>query len=512
MNSEFEKYAKDQFDHYEVPVDTESLWAEIAPIVKPKKDNRRIIWFFLGGLLIGSLGIASLYQGLQNPSAEVMTIRELNSEKDQGSILSNEQQRANDPLPTLGESTSIVKKGDTKKPVKEIKQANINSSQPNELADNLQKSNSIKESSVAEKVSKIDQSNTLITNQNNAVLLNASNNGNHLAKGRQSNAEQLLAEDDQMRNNFKNENQERAWSRALVPFFVFAEPLVSDKRFASEMEVLDAFKKRLEKNRLEELSSDKKVGLTKKRRGSFLNDIQFGLGIYGGVSRSTSELEPRNTQSSDYELLRINSEKQLETLHAGLSALLVSNEKLYLRTGLEYTRIGSLFSQNAERVEVDSVEGIVEIQINEFTGDTTEILGYLQRTRTTRYIKKSYNYFHLVDVPLILGYNFGSEDVTIGIEAGIYANILVKNKGEVFQQDESFYDKKEDPQGWYKSNLGISPFIGCNVTYHFNENLQIHLSPGFRFPSVYSTSANPLREEHANLGVQAGVRYIFDNY
>ena len=115
-------------------------------------------------------------------------------------------------------------------------------------------------------------------------------------------------------------------------------------------------------------------------------------------------------------------------------------------------------------------------------------------------------------MPVILGYNFGSDPWSIGVEGGVYANIMIQSKGEIARPDETFYDKEEDPDGWYKNNIGISPFVGFNVGYKVTDNVQIHFSPSFRFPSTFSTSNNPLVEKHGTLGVSAGVRYFFDNY
>lgn len=512
MNAEFEKYAHDQFDQYEVPVDTEALWAEIEPVIRPKKDNRRFLWFFLCGLLIGGIGIAGLYKGLQPINDNASNTAELSTlaiKQDAPSSGSENQVAANDPLPTPNvNATQIEKSVQGNIPAPQT-QASLYRERPKPLLDQIEVST--ENNNTVSKNAKNDNLNqlTLGIPNNDLSLGNDEGGKEELTKIELDNNSALLLNQDE--SQAQNEIASDAWSKALAPLSLFNGSIAAEERFAAEMETLEAIKEDLEKEDLSEILNNQAKNKNIKRRSPFFRDIQFGIGAYGGISRSTTELAPRTAADQTYELLRINSEKQLETLHAGLSALIVSDEKLYLRTGVEYTRIGSLFSQSSSRVEIDSVPGIVEIQINEVTGDTTEIPGNLLRTRTTSYIKKSYNYFHLVDVPIIFGYNFGSENVTIGIEAGIYANVFLQNKGEVFQPDESFYDKGEDPDGWYKNNIGISPFIGCNIAYHLNENLQLHLSPGFRFQSVYSTSSNPLKEQHANLGVTAGVRYIFDN-
>ncbi|MFT5765812.1 MAG: hypothetical protein ACI8X3_003249, partial [Saprospiraceae bacterium] len=254
----------------------------------------------------------------------------------------------------------------------------------------------------------------------------------------------------------------------------------------------------------------------KKRKNTpdIFRDIKFGMGLYTGLSRSNSDLEAKTGSATPFVVARTFSEKQLETIHFGLNAFIQTDKGLYLRTGAEYTRIGSLFSRNAEQVTMDTTQGIIKYEISGISGDTINIIeGDVIVTRTTRYIKKSYNYFHLIDVPVIFGYNFGENDDTwrIGLEAGIYANVFLKNKGEIpLETDGSFYDLADDPQKWYKTNIGISPFVGVNIAYNVSQNIQLHFSPNFRFNAVYSTDANPIKEKHGNLGVQAGIRYFFD--
>lgn len=530
MNQEFEKYARQELDQFEVPIDTEALWLNIEPIVQPKKDNRRIIWFFFSGLLIGAVAISLFFNRskinvIESTDTSIITTTN-----------SSQTLAAADPSSPVAPEVILQKDGIKQQtdhtPIKETnnqakKQSTLYTSRPGAITEKAGFKSSVQSTDTelnnAEKL-KDDAivlagvSKGLNVENDNVIPKKPTETGSSLVG---------IIEDSEEENDrgiskvliTENEMIPNRWEQALIPFSSFLSPVESDKRFASATDVIEGIKAR---NNAEMLATKEKAmaeakaaaakNKSKKRRGSFLNDIQFGLGLYGGISRSTTELDPRGVQNTEYELLRVNSEKQLETLHAGLNALIVSEQNLYLRTGVEYTRIGSLFSRSSERVETDSVPGIVEIQINQVTGDTNFIEGNLLRTKTTRYIKKSYNYFHLVDVPIILGYNFGSEPLTFGVEAGIYANIMIKSKGEIFQEDGDFYDKGEDPNGWYKNNLGISPFIGCNVSYHLNDNLRIHFSPGFRFPSVFSTSTNPLQERHANLGVQAGVRYIFDNY
>jgi predicted 3-demethylubiquinone-9 3-methyltransferase (glyoxalase superfamily) len=159
---------------------------------------------------------------------------------------------------------------------------------------------------------------------------------------------------------------------------------------------------------------------------------------------------------------------------------------------------------------IDSVDGIQKIYINNNTGDTIFIYGQVPVTTTTTYNKITYNYFHLLDIPLLLGYTYKNEsnNFSFGFEAGALINISTKTKGEIMTPDNEFYDMKADNLNWFKDNIGVSFSASVNVAYHLNENFQIYLAPTARLESVFSTEANPIEQKHGSLGVNIGARYF----
>ena len=242
-------------------------------------------------------------------------------------------------------------------------------------------------------------------------------------------------------------------------------------------------------------------------------NLRLGLGVYGGISKSTNELSSNDSiGAAGFTATRNNSEKQLETIHLGLGISVYSKNHLYLRSGAEYTRIASVFNASSSLTTVDTIyDAITEIIINTITGERDTIFGKVPVTTTTEFVKKHYNYIHLIDIPVIIGYQFEYEPWSVGIEGGIYANISAKYTGEITSTaSDSFYDLEADEDKWFKTNIGIQPYIGLNAAYNVSDNFQIHFSPGFRFETLFSTDKNPVKEKHSTLGVRFGVRYIFD--
>ena len=472
MNTEFEKYARDQFDGHELEVDTENLWANVYPHVKKEKKRRNIIWFFLFGILSG-IAILSLFNYQQNTSTS-KNLAETLAQK-QNSIQNNlNNQSTALPIDTTTPTTAPTETNVNKYFKNETKTKNSTSiiklkntppttpsipsiTKPQNIKDKIEISkNYIKETSNSKQKNRVEKApftpavaispiNTLqpvITNQKmKPVLIIQQNDDDN-------------NDDDDKKDNKKNDESEQ---------------------------------KKIRKNR------------------------KLSLGVYGGISKSTNNFSSKDTIGSIYQFQRNTSEKQLETIHLGIDFTMYTKQNFYLRSGLEYTRIGSVFNNNTSFIATDSIEGIKEIIVNMVTGERDTIMGTIAQTTTTEFVKKHYNYVHLIDIPIIVGYQWEYEPWSIGIEGGIYANISAKHTGEISSPtNEAFYDLAKDENNWFKTNIGIQPFIGLNASYNLSENLQIHLSPGFRFNAVFSTDKNLLQAKQALLGLKTGVRYTFD--
>jgi len=114
-----------------------------------------------------------------------------------------------------------------------------------------------------------------------------------------------------------------------------------------------------------------------------------------------------------------------------------------------------------------------------------------------------------LDIPLFVGYRFKKGRFLLGLEAGVFANVLLQKKGVVLREtaDRSFYDLKKDESKWYRTRLGVTPALQMNLGYEFAPGMEVYLSPNYRFKTTYSSSANLVKEEYADLGIQVGLKY-----
>jgi len=234
------------------------------------------------------------------------------------------------------------------------------------------------------------------------------------------------------------------------------------------------------------------------------------MGIYGGLGSQVLTREVSTNGSNEYLVKRRDAEEELEIMQFGLSFNVQTKSNFTARIGVEYNRLASRFSADTKQTVNDTIpNAVVSMTINEQTNDTIRTIGNVIITKTTTYTKETFNYFHLIDIPLLIGYEFNYDNWSIGLEAGVIANLSLTSKGDIFQPNGDYYNLKEDPEEWIKNSIGIAPVIHLRFAYKLGEQFQVFTSPFYRFKSVYSTDNNPLKQNYSTFGVQGGVRFMF---
>ncbi|MFK7807406.1 MAG: hypothetical protein AB8F74_06330 [Saprospiraceae bacterium] len=491
MSTSFEKHARDQFEQHKVSVDVEALWDQVYPQVKEEKKDRKFLWFFLSGFLV-SVALFSTFYFMQKEETDInkatATAFDKSISLEKGTKTSAVKEHNNDtdtanPNNTLTETTSSLA---TAKEVNKVDGSN-NTKRSDSPSNNTA-------SVISENRNQRTESQTYMApvNESESTPNSASTKTTVIKIDNISNVVELSKA--ALPVSKEEKKKQEAELNSLVLQSLYPE-LFEDKS-----------KEEINYPPIQDIAESKKD----LHRDSPLNGMRFGIGAYAGIGKTTSSISSNEDDlSRAYLDLRKNSEEQLETMHFGLSAIVETKQNIYIRSGVEYTRIASLFSKETERVTVDSIPGIVEIRINEITNDTVEIEGFQEVTTTESYRKKTFNYYHLIDIPVILGYSFKYEKWQIGVEAGILANVYLQRKGSIFAADETFYDLDTDENKWHKSNIGITPFAGISAAYNISDSFQIHVSPSFRFKRTFTTGAYPGKVELASLGVRTGVRYFF---
>ncbi len=479
--SKFEKYAAGKINNHASEVDTEGLWNDILPHVQKDDRNRKgLVWIFLIGLIASMAAIYAFLDKNSDPGNNYNTFSTAN-------VIQNDEDLR---ISGLAEKESF--------PISEQKPATLEASNnQNIIAKSTQKNQFSKTKKEKYKAS------------DGEILIAAKSSTNKYSPESKSNDAKVVVE--KTENHEAIDFEENAVLKANI--LKNEEAIPTDAEHAKievdESNLPIAVESTENPEVKEEMNSntDEENSEEDFRRNSNFK-LKYGIGIFGGLSSSFASLKNNDELNVNYLQTRVMTEEQLETIQMGIDFMVKSEIGVYLRTGVQYSRIARKFSLNDAIETIDSIHGIQRIYINNNTNDTIYVYGPVPVTTTTFYNKTTYNYFHLMDIPVVLGYMYNHENWSFGAEAGALINISTKRKGDILDLNNEFYDLKDDQLKWYKDNIGVSFTASVTAAYHLNDNFQIYLAPTARLENVFSTDDNPVAQKHGSLGVNIGARYF----
>jgi hypothetical protein len=216
----------------------------------------------------------------------------------------------------------------------------------------------------------------------------------------------------------------------------------------------------------------------------------YGIRSLTDTSKSSAALLQQRKQSTSFSSGFSVGVRYTKVLKSGIS----------IAGGLNYSQINEKLSYtqyNADQIAVIT---------NSVTGDTIRI-----DTISGIVHKTSYNHYHSVDVPLLIGYEMGNDKIHININAGPVMNIYSWQHGEVLSQDSvpvSISSGKSSSLAYqYKTNIGLGITGGVSVFYKLNDQLHIYAEPYFRYNfSSMTNSESPIQQKYTMVGMHIGLR------
>lgn len=214
----------------------------------------------------------------------------------------------------------------------------------------------------------------------------------------------------------------------------------------------------------------------------------------------------KTNDQTNYLQARSDSERFRYAYSAGLRASLVSRSGIALRTGLMYAQINERF---------DYENGTATDMVIEEIIDNGQLLGYDTTIVTGTRIKTTFNRFHLIDIPVILGYELEFRRWIFSVNGGAYFNLLFKKKGEILNQNllpQRFDANNGNTFQPFRKSVGMSYFGSFGLYYKAKENLQFVVEPHFRYyPTSFTNEGYDLKQNYWSAGVMMGVRYRIGN-
>jgi len=212
-------------------------------------------------------------------------------------------------------------------------------------------------------------------------------------------------------------------------------------------------------------------------------------------------LEAKDEEHESYRKSREDSERTLYGVSTGVRLSVVTRRGLALRTGMVY-------NQTVERMEIDIDNSVREVIVvdNDFR-DTSRTV------QTGRRIKTTYNRYRALDIPLLLGYEVDARNFVFNLNAGVYFNILAKQKGEILSEsDIPMFINSNNPQRIqaFSKDLGISVYGSFGFNYQMKNGLQLLIEPNLRYQLKPITLDDyPLDQQYIHMGLLVGLRKQF---
>lgn len=224
--------------------------------------------------------------------------------------------------------------------------------------------------------------------------------------------------------------------------------------------------------------------------------------------------------SPDYSLKTINnisatpqymrqkdsSESMQIGFSAGVRLVKPLNDHIQLTTGLQYSQINQRYTYRSEN-EIKITTVITRRTIIRSPGDTitfsdtseVQTIGYKNNVVKNR--------FRSIDVPVLLGYQFGKGSVKVGINAGVILNLSSWSEGVVLDTSLAVVPLQKD-NSIYKKKLGLSMYTGVQISKELNNDMTLFVEPYYRHSFDHMTTGNqPYQQKFGTAGVLMGIRW-----
>lgn len=240
-------------------------------------------------------------------------------------------------------------------------------------------------------------------------------------------------------------------------------------------------------------------------RGIFKNDLY--LEVYGSPDYVQKMSNSGITGSLNYLKKKDSSENIMGSYTAGVRLSKTLGEHFVVKSGIQYSQVNEKFNYTNEN-EIRFITVVTIRTIIRSPGDTLIIRDTsLVQQQGTR-VKTTYNKYRSLDIPLILGYEWGGEKLRVSVNAGIILNLQSWQQGETLDTNyiPAAFNSKAGMN--FKRNIGLSIYAGLSVIKKVGKNSELFFEPYFRKNLGNMTESTSVFQQKFNTtGISIGLRY-----
>lgn len=240
------------------------------------------------------------------------------------------------------------------------------------------------------------------------------------------------------------------------------------------------------------------------KSSSFNTD--WGMEIFASPDYAFKSVSNVNA-SAQYLNSKDSSEQMQVGYSAGIRLVKPLNDHFLLKTGIQYSQINQKFVyRNENEIKVTTV--ITARTIIRSPGDTVlvsdtsvlQTIGYSVRNVKNRY--------RSIDIPLTLGYEFGNDDLRVGINAGVIFNVSSWYQGEMLDTAYQPVSISKASNSLFKTNIGMGLYSSLSIQKRISENTHLFFEPYFRYNLKNMTNdVSPYTQRFQVGGLAIGLRF-----
>ena len=220
--------------------------------------------------------------------------------------------------------------------------------------------------------------------------------------------------------------------------------------------------------------------------------VQLEVGAGPSMRHLTAEIEP-----SKIYINKLATERPFYVSNASLHGGLILRNNFTIHTGINYTLVKDRFDYR----KTGLTQIVITFDANNIPIDTM--------VRTGTQIIEGENRFHLINIPIGVGYQKKMGRWVLAGEVGMGVNVSLKTSGKVLYSDNAVHNLDE-VDNFYKKSLGLSLNAALAIHYSLGDRTSIYLKPRYdMFMNDWTLKGAGFKASYDLLNVNIGIRRCF---
>ncbi len=471
----FYNWHKTTLEKHTTEVDVDAIWAAIEPevdVINAERKKRRGFPLFLFGLFFFVLGAG--FMGVFGPSLMPKSAPITNTDHTKNTLTSKEGTQIDVINEVAYNSTNTIKTSETKTTKGSLSKTNSSTlfSSSKKVSDAIihEKTRDNSTPNTTSEIRLINQTPFTPTGDNRTSSQISLNNSSSTL------ISSSLIDEDEIKD------QERLLAMEAIPYIGDISPIGFIEK--------------------EDLPS-KPISLRQEPK------FRFALGVYSGVAFVNRSLRAKGNDDTELLQLREATENSLELLNNGLQFRTHHKSGFYGSIGFQYARIAERFQYIENVLKEDSIANQLIGFSNNLLGDRNAIFGSAPDNTEFNLEFDFYNNYHLLEIPISLGYQKRLSAWSLGVRGSYIQNISLRTKGRILDSPFEVINL-ESGNEIFKNTLDASFELTAQAGYRLSPNIELGMDIFYRhLPGSITTSQYALDQSYNWIGMNASLSYLF---